>query len=145
MKTLLISCSLLLTSMMQAQVQVAPIRIRVLNGRNEKPVRRANLIVTEMPAQPYYTPLEQTTDATGRSSLLVQGNIELHTLVLRHPTCRRVSKADRKKQLVGYSTQQILTQGIVSENGCSKRTLKPTPGELILFVRPQHWWERTSY
>ncbi len=145
MKTLLMLCSLLLPVTMQAQVQVAPVRIRVLNGRNKKPVKLARLLMTETPVQPYNTPLEQTTDATGRSSVLVQNDIEIHTLVLRYPTCRHVSKADRKKQPAGYSSQQILMQGIVSENGCSKRTLSPTPGELILFVRPQHWWERTSY
>lgn len=145
MKRQLFLCSLVLHGTMYAQLQVASLRIRVLNGHNEKPVKLANLIVTETPLSPYNIPLEQRTDATGQSSLLVQSGIEIHTVVLRYPTCRRVAKADRKQPPLGYSTQQILLGGVVSENGCSKRSLPPTPGELILFVRPQHWWERMSY
>ena len=36
----------------------------------------------------------------------------------------------------------ILKTGVVSKNTCGKETVLPAPGDLILFVRPLHWWER---
>ena len=145
MKALLLCYGMLLCVATQAQLQVSSMTVRILSGRNGKPVKRANLILTQTPAQPYATPLDRKTDLSGRTSLLIQNGSDLHTVVLRYPTCRTVSKIDRKKLSAGYSTEQIMMQGMVSENHCSKRTVSPTPGELILFVRPQHWWERMSY
>lgn len=145
MRTLLLCCVVLCSVSMQAQVEVSPLKLRILNGHSGKPVKRANLTVTVTPAQTYGTPLDRRTDNAGVSSLLAQTGTEIHTVVLRYPTCRAVPKADRKKPSTGYPTQRILVTGIVSENHCSKRTTAPAPGELVLFVRPQHWWERMSY
>jgi len=39
------------------------------------------------------------------------------------------------------STKQILQQGIVTANTCGKATASPTPGEVVIFVRPLSWWE----
>ena len=145
MKIFLLCCGLSLCTITQAQIQVSSVGLRILNGHNGKPVKRADLIVRQTPARPYETTLDRRTDAAGRASLLIQRDAEIHAIVLHYPTCRTVKKADRKKLSTGYAVGQILTQGMVSENDCSKRTLPPTPGELILFVRPLHWWERMSY
>ena len=144
MRMFLLCCGLL-CSMTPAQVQVSSIGLRILNGHNGKPVKRGDLILRQTPALPYGTTLERRTDEAGRTSLLMQRDAEIHAIVLHYATCRNVKKADRKKLSSGYAVGQILTRGIVSENDCSKRTLPPTPGELTLFVRPLHWWERMSY
>jgi hypothetical protein len=39
------------------------------------------------------------------------------------------------------SPKQLLQQGIVWPNTCGKATASPTPGELIIFVRPLNLWE----
>lgn len=145
MKVLLLCCGLLLSVTTQAQIQVFSIRVLVLNARNGKAVTKTKLTMTETPLQPYATPLDLVTDPTGHASLLVQSDSDIHTLVQGHASCRAVAKADRRKPPAGYSTPQILAHGLVGENNCSKRTATPAPGELILFVRPQHWWERMSY
>ena len=48
-------------------------------------------------------------------------------------------------QIVGsklkYSVDEILENGIVAENVCGKKRAKPTPGVLILYVRPRTWLE----
>jgi hypothetical protein len=48
-------------------------------------------------------------------------------------------------QIVGgklkYSVVEILANGIVAENVCGKKRAKPTPGVLILYVRPRTWQE----
>ena len=41
-----------------------------------------------------------------------------------------------------FSTKQLLQQGYVSPNTCGKATASPTPGEVVLFVRPLTWWEK---
>ena len=145
MKALSLCCGLLLCMAAQAQVQVSSVALRILNGHTGKPVKHANVILTQSQAQLYATPLDRSTDAAGRASLLIQNGTELHAIVLRYPTCRTVKKSDRTKLSTAYSTEQIIARGSVSENDCSNRTIAPAPGELILFVRPQHWWERMSY
>lgn len=41
-----------------------------------------------------------------------------------------------------FSTKQIVQQGVVTANVCSKATAPPKPGELTIFVRPLSWWEK---
>jgi hypothetical protein len=41
-----------------------------------------------------------------------------------------------------FSTKQIIQQGIVIGNTCGKATASPSPGELLIFVRPLTWWEQ---
>jgi hypothetical protein len=40
-----------------------------------------------------------------------------------------------------FSTKQIVQQGIITTNSCGKSTGSPTPGEVVIFVRPLTWWE----
>lgn len=39
-----------------------------------------------------------------------------------------------------YALKLIVQQGIVLANACGKTAATPTPGEVILFARPVHWW-----
>jgi len=41
-----------------------------------------------------------------------------------------------------FSTLEVLQHGIVMTNTCGKATASPTPGEVVLFVRPLTWWEK---
>lgn len=126
----------------QAPLQVAKIQIQVLNGRKGKPVRRAKAFTTVLPVQPYATPIASDTGRLGTFSLLVQTGTQVHTTVSKYTPCSFVAKADRKKPPAAYAVDDILSHGVVAENHCSTRTAKATPGELILFVRPLHWWQR---
>lgn len=42
---------------------------------------------------------------------------------------------------LSFSVEKVLRSGDVSANYCGKIEASPKPGELILFVRPLHWWE----
>ena len=44
--------------------------------------------------------------------------------------------------MTDFSTKQVLQQGVVTANTCSKVRASPEPGEVILFVRPLTWWEK---
>jgi hypothetical protein len=39
-------------------------------------------------------------------------------------------------------TKEVLRHGVATANTCGKATASPTPGEVIMFVRPLTWWER---
>ena len=41
-----------------------------------------------------------------------------------------------------FSTKEVLQRGVVTANTCGKPTALPTPGEVIIFVRPLSWWEQ---
>jgi hypothetical protein len=41
-----------------------------------------------------------------------------------------------------YPVSTIVESGLVTKNDCSNKTATAKPGELVIFVRPVHWWER---
>ena len=40
------------------------------------------------------------------------------------------------------STKQLLQQGLATANTCGKASASPTPGEVVIFVRPLSFWEK---
>jgi hypothetical protein len=44
--------------------------------------------------------------------------------------------------LPAFDVKQIQASGISPQNKCSKATHPAAPGELIIFIRRTHWWER---
>lgn len=145
MKALLLAASFLLAPLGHAQLQVSSIRVRLVNGRNARPVGNAKTVNTVVPIELYATPIARRADKQGTYSLLIQSDAQLRTVVTNFRTCRAVPRADRKQPPMAYPVQQVVARGVVAENRCSSRTLAPTPGTLTLFVRPLHWWQRLSY
>jgi hypothetical protein len=43
-----------------------------------------------------------------------------------------------------FSTDRIVQDGIVTANSCGSAAALPTPGEIVIFVRPLNWWEKLS-
>jgi hypothetical protein len=41
-----------------------------------------------------------------------------------------------------FSAKEVLESGVVTANTCGKANASPTPGEIVLFVRPLSWWEK---
>jgi hypothetical protein len=41
-----------------------------------------------------------------------------------------------------YLVKEVQQSGILTNNTCGKFKTEPEPGEITLFVRPLHWWER---
>jgi hypothetical protein len=44
-----------------------------------------------------------------------------------------------------YRFSDVLSHGIVAANKCGKAVAQPVAGQLVLFVRPPHWWERVLW
>jgi hypothetical protein len=108
--------------------------IRLLNGRNGKPIRDENpniwlgnaAIVTATQA-----------DSMGEIGLDIRGvrPREIRFRGNHYVDCR--GKAQREiPQNIKYSLDEILSTGVVSENDCGKNRVSPTPGVLVLYLRP---------
>ena len=44
-----------------------------------------------------------------------------------------------------YRFADVQAHGAVGANKCGKATAQPIPGQLVLFVRPPHWWEKALW
>ncbi|MGA1981169.1 MAG: hypothetical protein ABSG84_01740 [Acidobacteriaceae bacterium] len=44
-----------------------------------------------------------------------------------------------------FNIKQVQAQGIAPPNKCSKKTHPAAPGELVIFLRRTHWWERWKH
>jgi hypothetical protein len=44
-----------------------------------------------------------------------------------------------------YHFADVLSHGVVAENKCGRAALQALPGQLILFARPPHWWEKVLF
>ena len=49
--------------------------------------------------------------------------------------------ASPAQRIPSFAVQDILSQGVVAANSCSKLKLTPHPGELVLVVRKRTFWE----
>ena len=127
-----------------AHGQAVTVRIRVLNGRTGKPIAQHWVSPRIEPPRPHAPKHASTTDINGIVALTVPLHTGLNAIVGEYPTCRYVPKADRAEGPLTFPVDQILATGVVEANSCSHRTVAPTPGELTLFVRPLHWWDRLS-
>lgn len=144
MMRLLGVCALLLASAAPAQTKVERIRIRVLDGHSGKPVKSTMTLTTLYPLISYRYPIDVRSDTQGYASLLVPTDVQLSSLVRRHPVCQARHKS-QPDALLTFPVSAILSSGVVAPNTCGHRKASAGPGEFVLFVRPLHWWERFSY
>lgn len=55
----------------------------------------------------------------------------------------RAPKGTAKQPVYRFS--DVLSHGVVAENKCGKASAQAIPGQLILFVRQPHWWEKAIW
>jgi hypothetical protein len=127
-----------------AQAQTQQVRIRILNGHTGKPVVHTGVFSRIEPVRRSPEQKMPVTDGNGLVTIEVPSQGRVNAIAGTYPTCRHVAKADRRNGPIMFPVGQIVSTGVVESNNCSKKTVPPTPGELTLFVRPLHWWERLS-
>jgi hypothetical protein len=138
----------LLNSFSAAQQQV---KIRVLDGRNGRPVRseinvdffesdERGVAIGQRHNWRWLTP---RADDDGLIHLRIEPTDKYLTV---NPAdsfdCRLRKKELRPVQPPLHSLGEIVQSGIALENHCGKAQVAPRPGELVLFVRPFDWWEK---
>ena len=114
------------------------IRIRVLDGRNGRPIgdERVNVL--------FDAERSARLVPTDRSGVAVVNLGSEHLDVIRITSDYYVPCQPHPKDspFLSYSVKEVLQSGIASSNFCGKIEGSPKPGELILFVRPRSFLER---
>jgi hypothetical protein len=114
-----------------------PITIRVVDGRNGDPISDEKLQLwfnsRSGSAMSISTDKQGVAkvDAPSGAALLLSANL--------YVDCRYSKQTGPERPT--YPVSVILRSGVLAANTCGKLKLSPTPGELIFFVRPEHWWE----
>jgi hypothetical protein len=117
----------------------AKVIIRLLNGKNGKPIRRhdtANVWLGDSDNQLLQTGPkgEITIDASNARPF------EVRFLPNTYFDCR-FQRDGASGQYVKYSLEQIISKGVVGENSCGETHISPTPGVLVVYVRPRTFLE----
>lgn len=146
-------------------VRAQILRIKLVNGRNGRPI--ANSHVNVWVGNARKEAMAIPTDQDGVAKLRLTEN-EQETDV--HNKCRGcgdsgviepvVKYSDSVRVNAGYvscqphrpdyswlssqefSTRDVLRSGVVTANACGSAKASPEPGELIVFVRPLTFWEK---
>jgi hypothetical protein len=73
----------------------------------------------------------------------ITGQVTLRVGDITTPTSHATDfTACTSLNLPPFDIKQIQAKGISPHNKCSKRTHPAAPGELVIFIRRTHWWER---
>jgi hypothetical protein len=118
-------------------VSAEPITIRIVDGRNGHSISDEKLQLwfnsQSGSAMSISTDKQGVAkvDAPSGAALLLSANL--------YVDCRYSKQTGPERPT--YPVSDILRSGVLSTNTCGKLKLSPTPGELIFFVRPEHWWE----
>jgi hypothetical protein len=122
-------------------VAAAQFTIKVVNGHNGKPLKRTTVDVW-FGNQALPPPTQVTTTDDGNARLAVTGSVE--TIVIAGQWVGDCRAGKLKSYIDGnvYSVHDILQTGVVTQNTCGKARTQPTPGVLVFYVRPLHWWEK---
>ena len=116
------------------------VSIRLINGKNGKPIKDENLNVfvnKERDAENFRP------DSDGIIKLPMDRNALVSLLSNIDVTCHKITEVENSQhQLQQYKVSDILEHGISDTNTCSKKVrIEPHPGEFIYYERPRTLWE----
>jgi hypothetical protein len=121
--------------------------IRMLNGKNRKPIH------DEIPNVWLCSsgPINGLRGSTLGFQADSKGEIQIDVTDIRPRDLRiapdyyvdcRFSGDQFGGDTIKYALEEIIAEGIVSQNMCGAPHVQPTPGVLILYVRPRTWREK---
>jgi hypothetical protein len=117
------------------------IHLRVLNGRNGRPISSERVQVwidITMDGNTQVIPRQLSTDSNGQAELYVGGATTIRIASIDYFDCRPFRKNAPRPT---YSVAEILSSGLATANRCGKPRVEARPGEVVFFVRPFTWWE----
>ena len=120
------------------------IAIQVIDGRTGKPLMHQHILVfggeTDREAEQQQSHYEPTTDDKGLAILSLSKRVQwIQVWVDWNSLCQN-------KQLKrNFSIAEISASGLNSINACSSISLNKIPGRLIIYVRPEHFWEKMKH
>ena len=139
-----LTAGLWLTSLLGLAMLVVPITvraqlisIRVVNGRTGYPItdEKFQLWFDNQSGSATSISTDKQgvarVDAPSGAALLLSANL--------YVDCRYSKQTGPQRPT--YPVSEIVQTGVLAANTCGKLKLSAAPGELIFFVRPEHWWE----
>ena len=118
-------------------LQAATIRIRVLDGRNGKPIADE---VLQIFINDQNGASQLGTGKDGAATLEVPTCASLRIQSNHYMDCRLHKKGAPRPI---YSVDEIISLGIAAGNICQRRLdFKASRGEFLFFIRPYRWWEK---
>lgn len=149
------------------RAQEVQINIKVLNGRNGQPVAKSCVFVQVWRNPREFSAEEAATDHKGVARIRLTYDDASVSPGRKEAACFRgatvgavlrygnsVNIGPNRDKAVdcrpptnkwgtrdySYPLKLIVRRGIVLANTCGKAAATPVPGEVILFVKPVHWW-----
>lgn len=141
------------------------IDVKLIDGRNGHPI--ANTCANVWVGDERKYPLAIPTDKNGAARFqLTEDDAEVNTkdswkdcgefgvinpvvkykdiikINVGYVVCERHGTDYSWLEVKNIPTKELVQKGIVTANTCGKPTASPTPGELIIFVRPLNFWEK---
>ncbi len=125
-------CALLIAPCV-SRAQTAEIHIRIINGKNGRPIKNETLRVWT--TRDHIDADLWPTDATGTVLLKVEGTAQIAVDANQYASCRTLPQNQQPSEFL-YSVAEVLGKGISTENTCGTVRVAAKPGDLILFERP---------
>ena len=123
----------------------AEIRVRLIDGRNGRPItgQPISVVGTPYPAGQKRLYRDATTGPDGYATISVPIDFKGAIIVdeLGDPSYQECARSDEEGQ--NFSLDAIRTTGVVSKNTCKRKIIQlPIPGLLIVYLRPETWCHR---
>lgn len=136
----MIVCSLAMSASAAAvPLATRQVVVHAVDGRSGKPLRNQHLLVfgggSKDALRQHKQHFEVVTGADGSATLSIPAETRwLQVWVDWHILCAPKDSV--------FSVAQILSLGVNTPNTCDSKSLAASPGNLVVFVRPAHFWER---
>jgi len=115
------------------------IRIRVVDGRTGKPIASNALTIDAGTDSGWYGE-DFHTSADGIYDVVLRNDqVPFAVYDSAHYRCDSIKENDPKAL---YNLRNVLNYGAVSANVCGNAHAQPVKGEILIYVRPAHFWER---
>jgi hypothetical protein len=149
--------AILLAMFMSCPAAAQQIAVKLIDGRNGRALGKQSVAIwlaekmVGVPAQ------EVVTNADGiaffpvpaqRASFVAAGEslVDCRDRLTYTGNAKRYeAEKDTVNKDEVYTFADVLSHGAVGANGCGKAVAQPTPGQLVLFARPAHWWEKVLW
>ena len=112
-----------------------PITVRILNGRNGKPIHGVRTYVS-FDGKP--NEVDQILDKSGTVTLQPQNYKTVRVSPVGTVSC---GEQRTGQPALDYSLGEVSTRGYVSPNDCGHNKVYPHAGELVIYVRYATAWE----
>jgi hypothetical protein len=136
---LAIAAAALISCVMLPQLCAETVTIKVVNGRNGRPMSKAPVNVWTSNESKDANAIQ--TDGNGIAQIHpVDARVDLRIQV-GYVLCQAPKGNHSWLFVMTFPTHRVLEQGMVTANYCGKATAAPQAGEITILVRPLTWWE----